>query len=144
MAGLRSCWFDESSIYLDRHATPQQVDGDNEKTFVELFAQQDALGTIQQPTPDPDPLSLPQVGVREDGQAGGMYLLNRLDLPVRYGGQAIPAFSQELHEASRLAHANVADFIHLVVKEEVAWKHGDAGMLTDTFTSRPNIHHWQE
>ena len=73
-----------------------------------------------------------------------MYLLDRFDFAVRDHRQTVPSVAENFHEASRLGHVAIARFVHRVVKEEIAGKHGDPDPPAHALTPRPYINHGEE
>ena len=135
---------DECAVYLDSHAALKEVDRDDKEAFVRFGPEQDPLGTCEQAVCDSDPLSLPQIWVRLDGQAGSMYFLNCHDLALRNYCQAIPRFAQNFHETPRLAQLDVTVAVDDMAKEEVTRKHGNVGPMPEAVASGPDSDHRQE
>ncbi len=50
---------DEGAVYLDSHASLEEVDRDDQEALVFFDAEQDPLGTCQQPVCDANSLAFP-------------------------------------------------------------------------------------
>jgi hypothetical protein len=61
------------------------------------------------------------------------------DLGLRHHCQAIPPFPENTHQAPRLAHLDIARFVHRVAQKEIAGKHGDAEEMSTPTASGPHI-----
>ena len=70
-----SCGHNPCAIYLDRDASLQQIDGQNENAFLQSVLHEEALDALQRSTRDADALSFPQVRMRRDVKSGLEHLL---------------------------------------------------------------------
>src|SRR2546426_1251366 len=118
--------YGQGAIYLHRDAPTEQIDGEYQQALVHVRPAQDSLHAGQRSPGDSYPLALPQVGMRERGQGGVDHLLDGFNLIVRDRRQPIPSVSQDADKATSPTDFDVTCMVHLVVRKEVAGKHGHA------------------
>lgn len=68
---------------------------------------------------DAYPLPFPQVWMGHDGYRRPEGGLNRLDFGIRYDAWSIPAFTKNTHQATCLAHIEIAVLIEGLPQEQV-------------------------
>src|SRR2546427_6682720 len=70
--------------------------------------------------------------------------LDRVDLNVRDRCQPIPSVSQDADNATSLTDFDVTCMVHLVVRKEVAGKHGHADVVSNPVAPRPGLDFWKK
>ena len=121
--------FHQQEHLRERHA----VGVGGERALVEVRS----IG--ERPLGDSYSLSVPKVGIRQDGELGVRESPDRLELRVGNDVQTVPALPEHAYQAARLADLEVARPIHVVAHEEVPAEQRNARARSHPAPTRPRL-----
>src|SRR3989454_2821642 len=111
---------------MDGHTALKEVHRDHEKALLGIRSDYDAFHVGERPTRDAHPLTLPEIRVGKDREAGVDDFLNGLYFGIGNVVELVPSLPEDAHQPTRLVGLEVARLVHHVAEEEIAAEHRDA------------------
>ena len=122
----------------------QQVHGENQQPLSRLALNEDAFDPTQGALRNADALPLPEVRMRQGGEARIQRGVNGRNLGIWDDAQSIPAFPENPHQAAGLAYLKIAGLLERMAQEQVPREHGDGDAVPCPGPVRPHVYLGQE